>query len=195
MALRYIGQAKTNENGVAVVPYIGNGYGELDLVAGAVVDGSSIVSTPYEVIDATFYDKGILNDSQTNDNWDTKQATIDRQSTYTELTGSTTVFQVKNISDGVIIEFDYYCTSASENGISVRQGSSSVWQWTLTQLGVSANTWCNIKWKLANGEFWIWVDGVDKTPTTHTISAFNKFYFRVTNDYNIRYKEFKVYPI
>lgn len=69
MALRYIGSATTNANGVATLSdgYTGTGAGKVDLVASVDVDGSSVVSTPYEVTDCTFLD--IATTGKKNSNW------------------------------------------------------------------------------------------------------------------------------
>ena len=104
---RYIGYGVTNSNGVAhldhdpqgnsINGYTGTGAGEVDVVASLdnpVVEGS-IVSEIYDVCDAVWYDKGILDDPQTNDNWGdySSFATLTRTLTHSILkeTGSTNV--------------------------------------------------------------------------------------------------------
>lgn len=129
-------------------------------------------------------------ESNYNNNWDIKQANISRQPNFTELIASSTSFQTKSISGNVIIEFDYYCTNTNENGISIRNGGNAVWQRTLTQLGVAVNTWGHVKIKLSNGEYWLWVDDINKTSMTHTINTYDKFAFRVSDGYSVRYKNF-----
>lgn len=197
MAKRLIQTYSNPSTDTVSYTYTGAGRGKVNLVAEVDIDESTVVSQPYEVLDATFYDKGLSGDGNHNDNWSQyTTATYDRKAEYTEIASqSDTLFGVLEITDGSVIEFDYYCTNTSENGISIRQNATAVWQRTLTQLGVSANTWCHVKIKLDNGEFWLWVDGVDKTPTTHTISTFNRFFFRVTSSYSVRFREFVVYPI
>lgn len=129
--------------------------------------------------------------------WSIENASIDYSNDYLELSSTNgTQFHVLNTSDeNIIIEFDYYCTSLTEQAISLRQSSTSIWGRSLQQMGIDVNTWCNVKIKVNNGEWWIWVDGVDKTPTSHSIGEFNRIFLRVTNDYRIRYKNFVVYPI
>jgi len=181
--------ATTNSVGIATVAYVcdGSGLHSVKAICG------TLQSVPYPLIDGTFYDDGVSGTAT----WDTSSSiNSDRTSgSYTELTSSSTGFIVKNITDSICIEFDYYCTDTSEKGISIRQSSSEVMARTLAQLGVNANTWCHVKLVLDDGYYSIFVDGVDKTPSSHTISTFNRFFFRVTSSYNIRYKNFVVYPI
>lgn len=197
VSYRLIGTGTTDDNGVATCNnvYTGTAKGEVDIVASTdnpIVQGS-LLSETYELLDATFYDKA---SNGVHNRWDIENASIDYSNDYLELSSTNgTQFHVLNMSDGNIIEFDYYCTSLTEQAISLRQSSTSVWGRSLQQMGIDVNTWCNVKIKVNNGEWWIWVNGIDKTPTFHSIGEFNRFFLRVTNDYRIRYKNFVVYPV
>ena len=65
MVLRFLGEGVTDANGNVVLSggYTGSGAGEVDIIAKTTIDEQSVVSQPYEVLDALFYDKG------NNTNW------------------------------------------------------------------------------------------------------------------------------
>ena len=126
---RYLGSGTTDSNGVAhltedasgetVTGYVGQGVGEMEIFATLdnPVTQSSIQSVPYTVIDAIAYDKGIKDDSETRDIWQTSStASLTREddltgttftgnqydSAYLKLNNSTSIPFV----DGITVEFD-----------------------------------------------------------------------------------------
>lgn len=78
MSKRLIGYGYTNANGVATLDYdaegnelessgyVGQGVGEVDISASAVIDGSTFVSVPCSVWDYLFYDDGITSPKTAN---------------------------------------------------------------------------------------------------------------------------------
>ncbi len=77
MSKRLIGFGYTNANGVATLDYdaegnelqssgyVGQGVGNVDISASAVIDGSTFVSETYEIIDAEFYDTCVTGSTAT----------------------------------------------------------------------------------------------------------------------------------
>lgn len=206
VAYRYLGSATTDANGIAKYNFTGSGAGEVDYIASLdnpITDGS-IVSNTYEVTDATFYDKGILNDPQTNNNW------------YVRVPSNTSITRQ---SDGTLIEWsgtyghviaDYnnsvqnYCTTPfaiefdllnNENGIwQMYNGSSSSpvrVEQSFSQLG---------HYKIINTlteQYW-YCNGTEISSDTKT---FDKSYFAflstssVADVRKVKYANFVMYPI
>lgn len=192
----YWEDAVTGSDGVANYEYGCSGLGNINFYA----TYGNFVSETFGVIDGTFFDKGILNDPQTNDGWSLNSTTRTRTNEYTELKHPTevsqsTTFQTRLLDGNLTIEFDYYCTNVDEHGISIRKDSTVVVSRSLSHLNVPINTWCHIKWILKNGEYFIYVDGVDKTPPSHSLGEYTHFFFRVNKTYIIRYENFVIYPI
>ena len=79
-----VGTASTGDTGTATYTYTGVGDGEVEFQ----FKYSSIVSEPYNVIDATFYDKALDGSGNHNDNWGnpSTKVNINRSATGTTLT-------------------------------------------------------------------------------------------------------------
>lgn len=124
-----------------------------------------------------------------------KTATATRTSEYTELSGTALAFYGKTLSsDDIGIELNLY-SNGDEDIISLRNGSTSVWGRDLTSMGMKINKWSHVKVETSNGYWWIWVDGVDKTPQNNTISTFDQFRLRVAATYIVRYNDLRIYSI
>ena len=144
---RYLGYGVTDSNGVAKLDhdangdplshsYTGVGAGEIDVVASLdnPITSSSIVSVPCNVLDATFYDKGLSGSGNYNDNWDTSDTisvSRDAEGTTLEYVPSASSYgrrfpnnSIKTpISNSYCIEFDVvnfngYCLAQLEGNLA-----------------------------------------------------------------------------
>ena len=151
-------------------------------------------SETYGIIDALFFDKGILNDPQTNNNWTNRASNpmeITRNSEYTlikaPLTSYGTYTPNITVENNYCIEFDY-----------THQGTG---QWYLNVQGYSVtmssyiNESCKVKLTVIDGTITIYKNDVALTPT-RTIGSGSTVFFQINNGgANIGYSNFKVYPI
>ena len=215
---RCVGWGTTNSSGVATLDYdadgnplltsgyTGQGVGEVDFVASAEspseINSSSDVSTPYEVLDAIFYDKGILNDSDTRDWSGYNNCSKERKTEYTTLdnTDDTNLgyaYLSCSTTDNICFEFDLKVNNLSNYVIvSLRQNTTNVSGYYTNWLGLSDNTWHHIKLTVANGKLVANVDGTNKTPQSID-SAWNRLFLivKADNTLTVDYKNFKYYPI
>ena len=135
--LRLLGTGVTDVNGNAVMTkdaggqtlvhsYTGTGAGLVDVVAECTIDSSTIVSTPYEVLDCLKYDKG-TSDAH-NDIWD-NQSYVSRGTDYSTLQATTSArgfhFMSKIAETDFKIKFKIHNTSAPS-------GANIVWQFDTT---------------------------------------------------------------
>lgn len=61
MAYRKVGETVTDQNGRAVINYSGTGAGLIELIAETTIDGRTIQSEIYSILDCGFYDKATDN--------------------------------------------------------------------------------------------------------------------------------------
>ena len=209
MALRYIGSATTNSNGVATLSggYTGTGAGEVDIVAKVEVDGSSIVSNSYEVWDTYQYDNG--NDS-THNIWDTPyQCTLTYGSEYAEISESTEYGFIKSATafpKNCAIELDYYnVDGVNASNIFQLQTSANAYITVISMqyLGLSNSTWYHLKLTVEDGVLKVYKDNASTPVYTYpssgsmSIATDNlKFLLMTTGaTTKVRFKNFKVYSI
>ena len=183
MVLRFIGEATTDANGLAVLSdgYVGTGAGEVDIIAKTVIDDSTLQSEIYEVLDCYLKDNGT---TDTNI-WTVGSATLNRNvnneySVLTETTvGTTGIMAISNISlTNYRIEFDVYQVDGTGN------------EWCVSILN---NDYSQISGLSADGKLGEWkhisLDAVD-VPTNTRVRI-------VTGNSctTLRVKNFKLYPI
>ena len=204
-----IGSGKTDENGVAHLDtdangdplthsYTGVGAGEVDVLASLdkPITSSSIVSEIYEVLDGTFFDKGILNDPQTNDNWtnSNNRMTVNRDNEGTLLTSTSAwaYYQANNnntFTSPLCVEFDVV---SSEQTPSIRfKNDNSNAPYTISETG---------HYKITFGEdsITITVNDVSKQhyiPVSILELPFTVFFEMSDANEKVKYKNFVVYPI
>ena len=220
---RYIGYGVTNSNGVAhldhdpqgnsINGYTGTGAGEVDVVASLdnpVVEGS-IVSEIYDVCDAVWYDKGILDDPQTNDNWGdySSFATLTRTLTHSILkeTGSTNVI-ARIYNNGRTYKFNgNYCLELDlkqEDGdftnavIDIRDfnGSSHMNYANFNNMGVSDYDWHHIVVKITENTVTFKADNNTPYSIPRTVNAdYRLGLWGGGNITELHFKDVRVYPI
>ena len=177
------------------------GAGEVDIVAKVEVDGSSIVSNSYEVIDTVLYDKGLDGTGNYNDSaWETHtNLPFTRGTDGTTVTNSTSNNQylIANITSGT--QYDFTPPFRVEfNFEKLNTGSSN----TQIQLyDVSNNNFTS--WITTTGKYVIDVKANEVTWTINgqaqtgkTVSIGNAFVrFLMTGGASMKFSEFKIYPI
>ena len=158
------------------------------------------VSETYELIDASFYDKGT--DTEYNTGWSnpSNNTTVTRSSTETTLiqtTSGTTGFYQTNIVDNPLpnqctIEFDVNLSSTGE--VMSFRADSTVVNWiTLSEYSLAADTWHHFKFEINGTTVKPTINNVAKSTETWT-NTVNRFAFRLNSqELTIKYKNFVVY--
>ena len=186
MARHYIG-ATTLTDGKATFPYLCKGGGELEIKA-SVREGSETL----------FEDKGTS--ASHNDNWSYESnLTRSRSSTETTLTQTDTssqaVCRIDNLGGNYCFEFDLKCIYSSDfQIISFRYDSSSKKILYPSNLDLSDGKYHHIKLVVNGLSLSIYVDGVEKTPTTLS-DNYNRFYLQVNGGATVNYKNFIIYSL
>lgn len=214
MAYRYLGYGITNDKGIAKLEfdengdplthsYTGTGAGEIDIVASlddsTKISEGSLQSKTYSVLDGYWYDDGISNPKKVNWYTPSTNFTVQIDSDGTLLTSTSTsplhywANNYTQISIGAFaIEFDLVSYNTNnESGIrlngtnshSIYFGEVNCPQNCHFKLIVDGT---KIKYQIDNGVI------VDFVTTTNT-----DFYvgFRFATATDMKYKNFKIYPI
>lgn len=154
----------------------------------------SLLQETYGVWDTIKYDNA-TSDSHTDSIW-SSLTYLTRYDEYSTLTDSDIELMYTSITDNTCIEVDVNVNETnSARFISIRNDSKEVQGFSKNSLGISNNGWYHLLIKLNNGEYQVFVNGTDKTPSTHTISTFNRFYFRNSADNSVSFKNLKIYLI
>ena len=214
---RYLGYGTTDANGVAhltknasgqdVNGYVGTGAGEVDVIASLdnPISQGSIVSETLPVLDATFFDKGILNDPQTTDVWYNQQnASLTRSSEYSEITenGGTAILRLKSANSidktSICVEFDVWVDNVNENFMSFANTTVGTYKgaYKLSEMNLQAETWNHIKLEVdSNGV--VTPNGITSAQKTLDFNTEKMVFAFLTNGAitKVRFKNWCVYPI
>ena len=214
---RYLGYGTTDANGVAhltknasgqdVNGYVGTGAGEVDVIASLdnPISQGSIVSETLPVLDATFFDKGILNDPQTTDVWYNQQnASLTRASEYSEITenGGTAILRLKSANSidktSICVEFDVWVDNVNENFMSFANTTVGTYKgaYKLSEMNLQAETWNHIKLEVdSNGV--VTPNGITSAQKTLDFNTEKMVFAFLTNGAitKVRFKNWCVYPI
>lgn len=213
---KFIGTGETDASGVArltkdpqgqtINGYVGSGVGEVDFIASLdnpIVDGS-IVSEPYPVIDAIYYDTGITGTA--SDIWYNQQNAVNtRGDTYSEITenGGTAILRLKGTNSidktNICVEFDVWQDgSTSNNFMSFANTTMSTYTGTynLGNLNLQTETWNHIKLEIDNNGV-ITPNGITSAQRTLSVNTDKILFCFLTNGdiTKIRFKDWRVYPI
>ena len=220
MSKRLIGYGYTNVNGVATLDYdaegnelqssgyVGQGVGNVDISASAVIDGSTFVSGTLSVWDTKWFDDGtdsthsMFGSSSTMTvNYGTEECTL------TETTSGTTGVVVTDtnhyIQPNDIFEFDYLQVDGQRNfsTIYVRNkanGTTLVSIPHLYDMSKQLDTWVHLKCQISDNKLTVYVDD-NPTPIEKTLSNTDTDYRLYWNTnptrdiHTIKFKNFKVY--
>lgn len=198
MALRKIGEATTNSDGIATLTYPGTGAGEVDLKACYYEEdtGRIIQSKTFATIDGTF--KDVATSSDHNDNW------------YIRLPDSTTITRE---ADGTVLEWStnhghvecengkFYTTSnCIEFDLLEHTNGACQFYSNTTQAGINYAFPKTGHYKIINDvtSQQIYCDG--ELLKSYSVS-FDKYYFALfsfqsgVTERSLKYANFVVYPI
>jgi len=190
--------ATTNSYGVATATYTCEGAGELTVQAMS----GSVVSQPYSITDATYYDTGISGTA--SDIWYNQQNAVNtRGSEYSEITenGGTAILRLKSANSidktNICVEFDVWQDgSTSNNFMSFVNTTVGLYSGTysLSQLNLQTETWNHIKLEIDNNGV-VTPNGITSAQKTLSINTDKMFFVFLTNGdiTKIRFKDWRVY--
>lgn len=206
MSKRLIGYGYTNANGVATLDYdaegnelsssgyVGQGVGNVDISASAVIDGSTFVSEIYEVLDCIKYDTGI--DGTASNIWSNQTTYLSRGTEYSTLTDASSRNIYTTITDNNCIEFDVnideYNTSQF---IRLMDSDNALLYATKNTMGINNNEWVHVKIEIEDGQASI-SNNKNANVISGSVTNVNRFSFRCGGDNkSVKFKDFKVYSI
>jgi len=206
MALRLIGTATTDVNGNAVLEdgYTGTGAGEVDIVAKCMVDGGSVVSQPYPVLDCLFRDGGVTGDSNYTafKNYSSFNPQLFDDGTVITNSSSSNAYYLANTGDSsdeydfippYVCEFDIVSVTGNlgSQNITILQYQGSAINKTFSNLSITDG--CHMKITV-NGTQVIYQKD-DNTPITESYTSTKTRIGIILNNATLKYKDFKIYPI
>lgn len=199
---RLIGYGTTNSSGVATLTngYTGKGVGKIDIQA-ELHDDSSVVSQPYEVIDAVYYDHGYSGEGNYNSTgWSNSNCTLTRED-YTQLvhngSGSSGAYY-RSFTDSadLCIEFDLYFLEATNDYIfNIADNWTVLASLLKSNLDLVEETWQHIIIRMKNGQGTITTSTYTGSPITFTSTGADRFIWSLKPNDMVRYRDFMVYPI
>lgn len=208
MAMRKIGEATTDSNGIASFDYTGVGAGLLNLRAK--LKDSTLQSVPYPLLDTIAFDSGILNDpDEHNSYWVKQYSSIQAEVTSngTSILGggngqgylfnkpNTTTSELYDWENNICIEFDVHSITGNPL-FQIRDSSNNNGVFYLQSEGVGDGS--HVKLTITDEDsnnFKCTVDGVDRTPKTVNNTGLLRLGFIVSTTTGLTFKNFKVYPI
>lgn len=204
MAMRKIGEATTDSQGVASYSYTGVGAGLLNLRAK--LKDSTLQSKTYSILDCIKKDNGTQ--SNHNDMWSTNSTSsliiITRATEYTEFAEATTGSNFSNATDGLqegcAIEFDYYQVDGGNNSFLQILDSNSTLIYTgginIGTFGGTPANWYHLKFEMKNGTMTCTNTTNGTTFTRSYTNAPSRFNWWSSGEISaIRFKNFQIYPL
>lgn len=194
----YLGTGKTNKYGVGVFDYTCSGAGKKEITG----KWGSLVSEPYPVIDAMFYDSAILNDPQLNDTYYAFRSSYERFSDGTLISPTTTnagylmideTGDTKPFNEELCFECDIVTSSTATNtNMMYLVGTNN-----FTMPIPNTTTGYHLKLEVKTNGTFLTID--DGTPTQYSAITGNydiRFYVQpTTHNGSIKFKNAVLYPI
>ena len=120
-------------------------------------------------------------------------SSINRGDEYSTIGSSSVIAVYSSISDDICIELDLRTdTFSTGTVIRIVQGSSTILaDLTRQVLNLNQDEWKHIKLTISENQ--LSVDGTSITDVD--VTGYNRFYLRSNSNYNIDFKNFKIYPI
>lgn len=120
-------------------------------------------------------------------------SSINRGDEYSTIGSSSVIAVYSSISDDICIELDLRTdTFSTGTVIRIAQGSSTILaDLTRQVLNLNQDEWKHIKLTINNNK--LTVDGTSITDVD--VTGYNRFYLRSNSNYNIDFKNFKIYLI
>ena len=206
MALRLIGTATTDNNGVAVLSngYTGTGAGEIDVVAKTEIDDRIFQSEPYTVWDTIAYDDG------TNTNWSgganlTKTSDNGVVTLKTSNANSSTgkIYLTNDLTGDFEALIEAKLNQAYTNSYAVTIGYMN--GTSLSNMLLTTTDWTYFKLKRVNGVYtgyystdntnWTELTFTSDNAGTGTVKFFIMIYNATGTEYGMNYKNLKIYSI
>lgn len=213
MSKRLIGYGYTNANGVATLDYdaegkelqssgyVGQGVGNVDISASAVIDGSTFVSETYEVLDCIWYDP--LTETPLKNNWYSTNLNLNTDSDGTLLTNnSSNNLYFKPYPSNAdlmldtpfIVEFTVKSVSGGIQSQIVGSGVSAGWIHDegngTHRLEIQADSQVH-KFKSENSDTYVTIS--DFSQVTLTGQSFVRLL--IASNSSVKLRDFKIYPI
>ena len=186
-----VGTASTGDSGVASYTYTGVADGEVEFQ----FKYGSIVSETYSILDCIKYDKGILDDPQTNDIYDTRDANslLTRTSEYSKLTevttGTNALLWISSLPSECTVDFEFMQVDGlhSSHLIRVHNNNSYKASFSLSSLGyysLIVGQWIKLRLTITDGSATLTsLDDTSKTKT-NTFSGTGNRWSIITTDGN-----------
>lgn len=220
MARRYIGYGMTNEHGVATLDYdangdaiSGSGYtgvgaGKIDFQAELHDDGS-VVSEPYPVLDALFYEDGTT--GTPNPNWVKYGGAFDVEADSTGITlKNTLTWQTRYMAETdasistldyeppFCVEFDFISTNNNAGWyLGVDFANDRLIRGDI--LNSSGNA-CSVKIRATTTNTYYSINGGTETALNYVVSSPTDVGIRMNgkgslDSLDVKFKNFRIYPI
>ena len=189
------GSVTTDSNGEASISYTGTGVGDVDVI----VSYGTLLQETYEIIDATFYDKGTLSENQ---NWSSvsSTATLTRLAEYSSLVRKSDsssfgyMLLNYNLSD-YVVELDAKFISTNQLVMTFRNADSTCYPINLNTLKISDTNWHTIRFEVKGLNVDVYIDHIKKNSFSLSNTA-SRFQLEVRDvNYELDFKNFKIYPI
>lgn len=213
MSKRLIGYGYTNANGVATLDYdaegnelqssgyVGQGVGNVDISASAVIDGSTFVSETYDVLDCLAFDNA-TSDSHNDAMWQDNNQILKRDTDYSYLDGAlwnSILLKINNsttlpFNNGMCIELDVLESSGATR-IVVSDGTNRQFVWGTSDPYADTG---HFKFTIKDGEFRVQIDNGSSSKISDfdtTVSTFTCNIQLYTGFQSFKFKNFKIYPI
>ena len=207
MVLRLLGTAVTDANGLAVLSdgYVGTGAGEVDIIAQATIDESTVVSPPYPVTDAIVYDKG--EESSHNDtmwvglsnysvSWETGGRTVTKSTSgngylYASSSGTS---PYKDFENDFAMEMVYLGHSGTcIFGVINRTAVNKYFGTSSSNLNLTSGDVLKVEVTSSNIKYY--KNGEEMTGLRTNYSEGASLVTFILNNGSISFKDFRVYPI
>ena len=219
---KLIGYGYTDSNGVATLDYnengteistlaptgnsgyIGRGVGNVQIEAG-LHSSDTVVSEPSNVLDTTFYDKGLSGSGNYNDNWDstnTISVSRDAEGTTLEYVPSTSSYGQRfpnnkietPISNCYCIEFDVM----NFNGYCIAQLDAKLASSSTQYIGYQLRENGHFKGIIDGESYKLYVNDtkiIDRSLSNVISTIFEFVFAKVQGEATVKYKNFIIYPI
>ena len=199
MAYRKVGETVTDQNGRAVINYSGTGAGLIELIAEITVDGRTIQSGTFGLIDSLFYQEGISEPPANT--WVVSGFTLSYSSDGTTLTSSTFATCFANLKGTGVNPFDFNSPFAVEIDIVSFDSTNLDFQLydntnnairSANALGITGNNHLKIVNDGTSVKYY--VDGVEKPSLQYNYAMGTcRVGLRATG--TVTFKNFMIYPI
>ena len=197
---RVLGTGTTDANGCVVLAdgYTGTGAGLVDLKAEAVIDESSVVSTPYEVIDGMFLDDGTIDKSSS---WSLNGASYSQSDDCVTLSNSTgsakwVAPKINGSSSGYIDSNSDYCVELDIKNIDATNVSIYLDNSYIdVKNSVSTSDWTHIKLYTSRSESKLYYVIGGTTSSKALSTPVGNVALRIGNSESYQFKNYVLYPI